>query len=341
MDETQAVNASRYLAAIVESSDDAILSKDLNGIIQSCNAAAERIFGYTASELIGRPVRVLIPADRQAEEDEILARIRQGERVRHFETVRVSKDHRLIDVSLSISPVRDAAGRVIGAAKIARDITEQKRARAVQAHLAAIVESSEDGILSKDLDGIVQSCNAAAERLFGYSASELVGRSVRVLIPPERQSEEDAILARIRRGERIEHFETVRMAKDGHRVDVSVSVSPVRQADGTIVAVAKSIRDITEQKRLAREIAAQQEWFRVTLGSIGDGVIASDPDGRVTILNGHAEALTGWTADAATRPGHSQTSSASSTRRHVYRSRTPRIWFFAPAASPNWRTTPY
>ena len=117
MDETQAVNASRYLAAIVESSDDAILSKDLNGIIQSCNAAAERIFGYTASELIGRPVRVLIPADRQAEEDEILARIRQGERVRHFETVRVSKDHRLIDVSLSISPVRDAAGRVIGAAR--------------------------------------------------------------------------------------------------------------------------------------------------------------------------------------------------------------------------------
>lgn len=300
MNETQGVNAPRYLAAIVESSDDAILSKDLNGIIQSCNAAAERIFGYTASELIGQPVRVLIPADRQAEEDEILARIRQGERVRHFETVRVSKDHRLIDVSLSISPVRDAAGRVIGAAKIARDITEQKRARAVQAHLAAIVESSEDGILSKDLDGIVQSCNAAAERLFGYSASELVGRSVRVLIPPERQSEEDAILARIRRGERIEHFETVRMAKDGHRVDVSVSVSPVRQADGTIVAVAKSIRDITEQKRLAREIAAQQEWFRVTLGSIGDGVIASDPDGRVTYLNGHAEALTGWTADAAT-----------------------------------------
>src|SRR5580765_1331593 len=224
MDETQAVNASRYLAAIVESSDDAILSKDLNGIIQSCNAAAERIFGYTASELIGRPVRVLIPADRQAEED---------------------------------------------------------------------------GILSKDLDGIVQACNAAAERLFGYSASELVGRSVRVLIPPERQSEEDAILARIRRGERIEHFETVRMAKDGHRVDVSVSVSPVRQADGTIVAVAKSIRDITEQKRLAREIAAQQEWFRVTLGSIGDGVIASDPDGRVTYMNGSAQTLTGWTAEEA------------------------------------------
>ena len=299
MNETQAVNAPQYLAAIVESSDDAILSKDLNGIIQSCNAAAERIFGYTASELIGQPVRVLIPADRQAEEDEILGRIRHGERVRHFETVRVGKDHRPIDVSLSISPVRDAAGKVIGAAKIARDITEQKRARAVQAHLAAIVESSEDGILSKDLDGIVQSCNAAAERLFGYSASELVGRSVRVLIPPDRQSEEDAILARMRRGERIEHFETVRMAKDGHRVDVSLSVSPVRQPDGTIVAVAKSIRDITEQKRLVREIAAQQEWFRVTLASIGDGVIASDPDGRVTYLNGHAEALTGWTAEAA------------------------------------------
>jgi PAS domain S-box-containing protein len=300
MNETQAVNAPQLLAAIVESSDDAILSKDLNGVVQSCNAAAEHIFGYAPSELIGRSVRVLIPTERQAEEDDILARIRRGERVRHFETVRVSKDQRRIDVSLTISPVRDAAGVVIGASKIARDITEQKRARAIQAHLAAIVESAEDGILSKDLDGIVQSCNTAAERLFGYAASELVGRSVRVLIPPDRQSEEDAILTRIRRGERIQHFETVRMAKDGRRLDVSLSVSPVRQADGTIVAVAKSVRDITEQKRLVREIAQQQEWFRVTLGSIGDGVIASDPDGRVTYLNRHAEALTGWTADAAT-----------------------------------------
>ena len=288
-----------YLAAIVESSDDAILSKDLDGIIQSCNAAGERIFGYTRAELIGKPVRILIPAERQGEEDDILARIRRGDRVDHFETVRLTKDGRRIDVSLTVSPVRDAAGRIIGASKIARDITEQKRAGAAQAYLAAIVESSDDAILSKNLEGIIQSCNARAEQLFGYTASELVGHSIRMLIPPERQTEEDEILARVRRGERMDHFETVRLRKDGRPIDISLSVSPIRDSDGRIIGVAKIARDITEQKRLARELEAQREWFRVTLGSIGDAVIASDPDGRVTYMNEPAETVTGWLAGKA------------------------------------------
>src|SRR5262245_33668084 len=119
--------AQAYLAAIVESSDDAILSKDLNGIIQSCNAAGERIFGYSTGELIGKPVRILIPPEHQAEEDDILARIRRGERVDHFETVRLRKDGGRLDISLTVSPVRDATGQIIGASKVARDITEQKR----------------------------------------------------------------------------------------------------------------------------------------------------------------------------------------------------------------------
>jgi len=117
-----------YLAAIVESSDDAIISKDLNGVVRSCNAAAERMFGYPAAELVGKPIRLIIPADRQAEEDEIIGRIRRGERVDHFQTVRRAKDGRLVDVSLTISPVRDGTGRIVGASKIARDISDQKRA---------------------------------------------------------------------------------------------------------------------------------------------------------------------------------------------------------------------
>jgi PAS domain S-box-containing protein len=168
-----------------------------------------------------------------------------------------------------------------------------------ESYLAAIVESSEDAILSKNLDGIIQSSNAAAERLFGYSSEELIGQSVRMLIPPDRQEEEDYILGKIRRGERVDHFETVRVAKDGHFVDISLTVSPVRDASGTIIGVSKIARDITDRKRAAAALAAQQEWFRVTLGSIGDGIIASDPDGRVTYMNGVAETLTGWSNDAA------------------------------------------
>jgi PAS domain S-box-containing protein len=127
-DQKTAAAAQSYLEAILESADDAIISKDLNGVIQWSNAAAERVFGYTSSEMVGRSVRMLIPADRQAEEDDILARIRRGERVDHFETVRVRKDGTPIDISLTISPVRDAAGSIIGVSKIARDITAQKRA---------------------------------------------------------------------------------------------------------------------------------------------------------------------------------------------------------------------
>jgi PAS domain S-box-containing protein len=294
------LTAQAYLAAIVESSDDAIVAKDLNGVIHWCNAATERIFGYGAGELIGQSIRVLIPPERQAEEDDILARIRRGERVEHFETVRMTKDRRPLDISLTISPVRDPSGKIIGASKIARDISEQKRIRAAQRYLAAIVESSEDAILSKNLDGIIQSCNAKAQQLFGYDASELVGRSIRLLIPPDRQGEEDEILTRIRRGERLDHFETVRVAKDGRPIEVSLSVSPIRDGNGEIIGVANSARDITEPKRLARELAAQREWFRVTLGSIGDAVIASDPDGRVTFMNEAAQKVTGWSASDAT-----------------------------------------
>jgi PAS domain S-box-containing protein len=166
-------------------------------------------------------------------------------------------------------------------------------------YLAAIVESSDDAIIAKNLDGIIQSCNASAQRIFGYPPAELIGQSVRILIPPDRQAEEDEILARIRRGERVDHFETVRLTKDGRAIDISLTVSPVRDASGTIIGVSKVARDITERKRAAAALAAQQEWFRVTLASIGDAVIATDARGRIVFMNPVAEHLTGWRMDTA------------------------------------------
>jgi PAS domain S-box-containing protein len=170
----------------------------------------------------------------------------------------------------------------------------------LRAYLAAIVESSDDAIVSKDLNGRIQSFNGAAERMFGYTAAEIIGKSVLMLIPPERQAEEQDILSRLRRGERIDHYETVRIAKDGRRLDVSLTVSPVRDGSGRIVGASKIARDITEQKRAAHALAEQKEWFRVTLNSIGDGVIACDRDCCVTFINKQAERLTGWTSAEAT-----------------------------------------
>ncbi len=155
-----AADAQAYLAAIVESSDDAIISKDLDGIIQSANSAAERLFGYPAAELIGKNVRLLIPADRQTEEDQILARIRRGERIDHFETERITKDGRLVAISLTVSPVLDDSGRIIGVSKIARDITERQAAaaerdRLLEAERAARAEAERASRVKDDFVAMV------------------------------------------------------------------------------------------------------------------------------------------------------------------------------------------
>ena len=146
------------------------------------------------------------------------------------------------------TPLFDASGNLIGAVNMLVDITERKHVEEAGQRLSAIVESSDDAILSKNLDGIIMSWNRGAERLFGYSADEMIGKSVTILIPAERQDEEPHILGRIRRGERIEHYETVRLRKDGSLVDISLSVSPVKDAAGKVIGASKVARDITERK---------------------------------------------------------------------------------------------
>ena len=143
---------------------------------------------------------ILIPQDRQDEETFILQQIRRGERIEHYETVRRRKDGGLIDISLTISPIRNAQGKIIGASKIARDITKRKREIDAALLLASIVETSDDAIISKNLDGIITSWNKGAERIFGYMAEEIIGKSIKVLIPREYHAEEDTILDRLRRG---------------------------------------------------------------------------------------------------------------------------------------------
>ena len=263
----------RHLARVVESSDDAIVSKDLNGIILSWNRGAERIFGYTAAEAVGQSIRMIIPADRQSEEDTVLARIRAGESVTHFETVRQKKDGQLVPISLTVSPIYDDQGVVIGASKIARDLSEQVRGQLASRRLKALVESSDDAIISKNLDGVITSWNAAAERMFGYTEQEAIGRSVRMLIPADLQSEEDVVLAKIRAGEKVDHYETIRQHKDGTSLHISLTVSPIRNDFGEIVGASKIARDITERSRLqalANEHAANTQ----KLGEIG-AIVAS------------------------------------------------------------------
>ena len=251
------------LAAIVESTDDAIISKDLNGTITTWNPAAERLLGYTPEEIIGRSILTIIPPDLHHEETEIIRKLRAGEKIEHYETRRLTKDGRLIDLSLTISPLKDSNGRVIGASKIARDITDRRRADESRYRLAAIVESSDDAIVSKNLDGIITSWNRGAERIFGYTADEIVGKSVLTIIPPELHTEEPQILANLRAGRRIEHYDTERVTKDGRRIPVSLTISPIKDPSGKIIGASKIARDISERKRV-QEALIQSEKLAAT-----------------------------------------------------------------------------
>jgi PAS domain S-box-containing protein len=224
---------------------------------------------------------MIIPADRQSEEDDVLEHVRSGKAVTQFETVRIRKDGTLIPISLTVSPIYDDAGRVIGASKIARDITEQKRADLAARRLVAVIESSDDAIITKNLDSTITSWNPAAERMFGYTKAEAIGRSIRMLIPQELQDEEDTVLAKLRAGEVVDHYETVRQRKDGTRLSISLTVSPIRNAAGEVIGASKIARDITERTRL---LAAAQEHAAVTekLGEVG--VVVASTLERDTIL---------------------------------------------------------
>jgi PAS domain S-box-containing protein len=289
--------AAAYLAAVVDSSHDAIITKSLSGIIQTWNKSAERIFGYTVEEAVDQSILLIIPPDLHSEEASILARLRNGELIDHYETVRRRKDGRLIHVALTVSPVRDSHGTIIGASKIVRDITESKHAGRMMAQvenlLALIVASSDDAIISKDLSGTVTSWNRGAERMFGYTAKEMIGSSLLHIIPPERHSEEAAILSKLRRGERVDHYETVRQKKDGRLLDVSITVSPLTDQEGNISGASKIARDISEQKQAQRILHESEARWRVTLESIGDAVVATDASAVVTFVNPVAATILG------------------------------------------------
>ena len=175
-EQKQAERATSLLAAIVDSSDDAILSKKLDGMITSWNQSAERLFGYKAEEAVGQHITLIVPWERRLEEEDILRRLAAGERVDHFETVRKRKDGATADVSLTISPIRDAAGRVIGASNVARDITERKQAERALSEQARLLDLSNDAILVRDAGDHVTYWNRAATELYGFTGKEALGR---------------------------------------------------------------------------------------------------------------------------------------------------------------------
>ena len=261
-DHTSQLMAARLLAAIVESSDDAIVSKSLDGIIQSWNAGAERLFGYTAEQAIGRHISLVIPPERIAEEDDIVASLKAGRRIDHFETERVRSDGRRVQVSLTISPIRDASGTVVGASKIARDVTERQRIEAEREKFVTLIENSTDFIGMCDLDGVPFFVNRAGLKMIGLDDIEQARRMpVASFFFPEDQDhmmhEFFPSVLQTGHGEievRFRHFKT------GAARWMAYKVLTLPGADGRPTAFATVSQDVTERRRLEddlRRVAAE------------------------------------------------------------------------------------
>jgi len=281
------------LRATLYSIGDGVITTNREGAIQMMNGVAERLTGYPEAEARGQNIEsifhIVNESSRKAVEDPVRRVLRSGEVVglaNH--TVLTSKTGIDIPIDDSGSPIRGSDGKTSGVVLVFRDVSERKQADAMARRLAAIVESSEDAIVGESLDGIVTSWNRGAERLFGYSAAEIIGTPIVRLIPAGHIDDTKHILERIRNGEIVEHHQTERLTKDGRSLPVSLTVSPIRGEDGNVVGASKIARDVTHQRELEETLRQTQKMEAV--GRLAGG-IAHDFNNLLTVILGYGATL--------------------------------------------------
>lgn len=285
-----ATEINEHFKSIVRSSEDAIISKTVSGIVTSWNKGSEKLFGYSAQEMIGNSMLMLFPKDRSNEESFILDLIIAGEKVEHFDSIRIHKSGKLVDVSVTISPIRDSFGMIIGSSTIARDISRRKQLEGMQNQFRAIIEFSDDAIISMAPNGIIQSWNRGAEAIFGYSASEMIGLPVSTLLPPGKSDDGNDDWEKLKKGEKIEPLESIRICKDGRPIAVSITTSAIRDARERIVGISKIIQDITLKKYHETRLQLTSSVFTNT----NEGILITDAKGTILEVNDSFLRISGY-----------------------------------------------
>jgi two-component system, cell cycle sensor histidine kinase and response regulator CckA len=313
--EPDGLRALRRLAAIVSGSQDAILAKDLDGVITDWNPAAERLFGHTADEAIGRPVwSIIIPPERAEEERVLLRRALADDPVQGVLTERLRRDGSRVQVSLTMAPIRDEGGRAIGVSTTARDVTESLRADAERTRLAAIVRSTSDAVVAMDLEGRITDFNTAAADMFGLT-DDSIGTSVLDAVGADEsaRARRADIVRRAGAGETLA-YEAARLDGAGREFVLANTIGPIHDDDGEITGIAAIARDITEQRK-AQE---QQRWLAAVVDSSRDAIIGLGLDGTIVSWNPAAARTFGWTDEEAIgRPGRDMFVKEERWRRHA------------------------
>jgi len=298
-----AEESKEFFASIVESSEDAILSSTPEGMIVSWNRGAERLYGYRAEEAVGKPVSLVAPEDQRASLKWISERLQRGESVGQFEAVGLTKDGTRVHISISAWPILDASGRIAARAAIMRDITARVQAQEAKALLASIVDSAEDAIFGVAADGAILSWNQGAEAIYGYRTDEILGTPVSILFASERINETTVALDKVGRGETISQWETVTVKRKGGPVDVSLTISPVRNGAGRVVGASIIARDISRRLRDREALQQSEENYRSLVASLPDVVWVTDEAGQGVFVSPNCREITGFTPEEICRQG--------------------------------------
>lgn len=264
------------LAAIVESSDDAIIGKDLGGIITSWNRGAEQIFGYTPEEVIGRHISVIVPPGHTGEIRSILEKIIQGEKLDHFETVRMTKSGRLITMALTVSPIRDSNGTIIGAATISRDITKRRQDEETIRMQARLLDQIRESVITTDLAGMITSWNGGAERMFHYTAGEAIGRHISFIYPEDQVAFlEKEIIGPLKEKGALESEVRLRR-KSGEEFHALLLLTLLKNSQGAVTGMVGSTVDISARRQAEDRIRHEKEIWEQTFDAIPDIVAVID-----------------------------------------------------------------
>ncbi len=285
VDTKKTEEAMRQIQLVVDNSYDALIGETFDGIVTTWNKGATRMFGYTSNEMIGKSVMILLPPEMKNELPPQLQKIKKGEVVIDYDTIRVRKNGTQINVAISMSPMVDETGTLFGVSVVERDISVRKKSEESMRQIQLVVDNSYDALIGETLDGIVTTWSNGASRMFGLTSQEMIGKSINLIVPEEFREEVRAVLGKIRKGEVVADHDSVRIRKDGLKIYVSVTIAPIINKDGVIAGASVVVRDITDRKKAEKEAVDAKEFLDNVINTNRDSFFVKDSNSVFVLVN--------------------------------------------------------